>query len=90
MDPVAWPSRLNLSPHRTIMAILQWTIVAAALVMQARGHTLMQNPVPFPSQLKDNGPMKNDASNWPCSGETEFDPNGIMNIWDRGSTQHLQ
>ncbi|KAH8760414.1 hypothetical protein F5883DRAFT_465270, partial [Diaporthe sp. PMI_573] len=58
--------------------------------MQARGHTLMQNPVPFPSQLKDNGPMKNDGSNWPCSGETEFDPNGIMNIWDRGSTQHLQ
>lgn len=50
----------------------------------------MQNPVPFPSQLKDNGPMNKDGSNWPCGGEKEFDPNGIMNIWERGSTQELQ
>lgn len=77
-------------PQATNMAIIQWTLVAASLAMQARGHTLMQNPIPFPSQLRDNGPMNKDGSNWPCSGETEFDPNGIMNIWERGSTQHLQ
>ena len=54
------------------------------------GHTLMQKPVPFPSQLSDNGPMAKDGSNWPCSGEAEFDPHGIVNIWERQSTQQLQ
>ncbi|KAK9784955.1 putative Endoglucanase [Seiridium cardinale] len=54
------------------------------------GHTLMQHPIPFPSQLKDNGPMAKDGSNWPCSGETEYDWSGISNIWQRGSQQYLQ
>ncbi|ETS82466.1 hypothetical protein PFICI_04342 [Pestalotiopsis fici W106-1] len=53
-------------------------------------HTLMQHPIPFPSQLMDNGPMAKDGSNWPCSGETEYDWSGISNIWERGSQQHLQ
>ncbi|KAL1858040.1 hypothetical protein Daus18300_010152 [Diaporthe australafricana] len=67
-----------------------WRILVASLITQASGHTLMQHPVPFPSQLKDNGPMNKDGSNWPCSGEKEFNTDGIMNIWERGSSQHLQ
>ncbi|KAH7393659.1 hypothetical protein BKA64DRAFT_92801 [Cadophora sp. MPI-SDFR-AT-0126] len=59
-------------------------------ILTVSGHTLMQNPVPFPSQLRSNAPMAKDGSNWPCKGEKEFNPNGIMNVWERGSTQYLQ
>ncbi|CAL3966795.1 hypothetical protein PZA11_003279 [Diplocarpon coronariae] len=60
------------------------------LLTPIRGHTFMQNPVPFASQLRSNGPMSRDGSDWPCSGEKDFDPAGVMNIWQRGSTQYLQ
>ncbi|KAI1844876.1 hypothetical protein JX265_009463 [Neoarthrinium moseri] len=56
----------------------------------AHGHTFMQNPVPFPSQYLDNGPVAKDGSNWPCSGDTEYDRAGIANVWKRGSQQYLQ
>lgn len=65
-------------------------LVAAICAVVVQGHTLMQHPVPFRSQLLDNGPMEKDGSNWPCSGETNFDPEGVMNIWERGSEQYLQ
>ncbi|KAK0099568.1 hypothetical protein ONS95_013536 [Cadophora gregata] len=58
--------------------------------LSVNGHTLMQHPIPFPSQLLDNGPMAKDGSNWPCKGEKDFNNNGIMNVWERGSTQYLQ
>ncbi|KAJ0108251.1 hypothetical protein J7T55_000217 [Diaporthe amygdali] len=69
---------------------MPWIILVASLITQVGGHTLMQQPIPFPSQLQDNGPMNKDGSNWPCNGEKDFAPNGIMNIWERGSVQHLQ
>jgi hypothetical protein len=58
----------------------------------------MQHPIPFASQLRGdvhgnkdgNGPMNKDGSNWPCNGEKDFDPQGVMNVWERGSTQYLQ
>ncbi|PVH76864.1 lytic polysaccharide monooxygenase [Cadophora sp. DSE1049] len=59
-------------------------------ILPVSGHTLMQNPIPFSSQLLDNGPMAKDGSDWPCKGEKRFNPNGVMNMWERGSTQHLQ
>ncbi|KAK2624160.1 hypothetical protein QTJ16_006110 [Diplocarpon rosae] len=70
------------------MTLLSWLVFFWAPT--SRGHTLMQNPVPFPSQLKSNAPMNKDGSNWPCSGETEYHPDGVMNVWERGSTQYLQ
>lgn len=72
------------------MAHAYSVIVVSYLLAFVHGHTLMQHPVPFRSQLLDNGPMNKDGSNWPCSGEKNFDPEGVMNIWDRGSTQYLQ
>lgn len=56
----------------------------------AEGHTLMQHPVPYPSQLQDNGPVAKDGSDWPCKGEVDYDGFGVSNIWKRGSTEYLQ
>ncbi|KAH6699050.1 hypothetical protein BKA61DRAFT_583088 [Leptodontidium sp. MPI-SDFR-AT-0119] len=60
------------------------------VVLPVRGHTYMQHPIPYASQLRDNFPMNKDGSNWPCNGEKEYDPKGVMNVWERGSTQYLQ
>ncbi|EKD20942.1 uncharacterized protein L3040_005878 [Drepanopeziza brunnea f. sp. 'multigermtubi'] len=75
------------------LSLLSWCV----FMIPISGHTLMQHPIPFASQLggdgrgiNDNGPMKSDGSNWPCNGEKDFDPKGVMNIWERGSTQYLQ
>ncbi|KAF3800783.1 hypothetical protein GCG54_00009454 [Colletotrichum gloeosporioides] len=62
----------------------------ALLSAGAEGHTLMQHPVPFPSQLRDNGPVAKDGSDWPCKGEVDYDGFGVSNIWKRGSTEYLQ
>ncbi|KAH7321994.1 hypothetical protein BKA65DRAFT_437476, partial [Rhexocercosporidium sp. MPI-PUGE-AT-0058] len=58
--------------------------------MPVSGHTYLQHPIPFSSQFLDNAPVKSDGSDWPCNGEKDFHPNGIMNVWERGSTQYLQ
>ncbi|KAG4442706.1 hypothetical protein IFR05_001813 [Cadophora sp. M221] len=60
------------------------------VVLPVRGHTYMQHPVPYASQLRNNDPMNKDGSNWPCKGEKDFDPKGVMNVWELGSTQYLQ
>ncbi|KAJ3539765.1 hypothetical protein NM208_g5355 [Fusarium decemcellulare] len=65
-------------------------VAVSILIQSATSHTLMQHPVPFASQLRDNGPMEKDGSNWPCKGEVDYEPDGVMNIWERGSTQYLQ
>ncbi|KAK1997546.1 hypothetical protein LX36DRAFT_720875 [Colletotrichum falcatum] len=66
---------------------------AAGLVLLsagAEGHTLMQHPVPFPSQLRHNGPVAKDGSDWPCKGDVDYDASGVSNIWKRGSSEYLQ
>ncbi|KAK2046786.1 hypothetical protein LZ31DRAFT_461836 [Colletotrichum somersetense] len=60
------------------------------LSVGAEGHTLMQHPVPFPSQLRSNWPVAKDGSDWPCKGEVDYDTFGVSNIWKRGSTEYLQ
>ncbi|KAH7395982.1 hypothetical protein BKA64DRAFT_675076 [Cadophora sp. MPI-SDFR-AT-0126] len=74
--------------HPQSAQLLAVSLLAQSIAVNA--HTFMQHPVPFASQLRDNSPMNKDGSNWPCKGETEFDPAGVMNVWERGSTQYLQ
>jgi hypothetical protein len=66
------------------------SLVAAMHAVGVHAHTYMQHPVPFRSQLLYNGPVEKDGSDWPCKGERNFDPEGVMNIWERGSEQYLQ
>lgn len=65
-------------------------VAISGLIQGVTSHTFMQHPVPFASQLRDNAPMEKDGSNWPCNGEVDYEPDGVMNIWERGSTQYLQ
>ncbi|KAK0371958.1 endoglucanase [Colletotrichum limetticola] len=71
---------------------LSTSLMACLLLLSVgvNSHTLMQNPIPFPSQLRDNGPVANDGSDWPCKGEVDYDWSGVANIWERGSKQHLR